>query len=40
LSKKYKVDMPIVSSVYHILYENMKPIDALSQMMSRNRKAE
>jgi glycerol-3-phosphate dehydrogenase (NAD(P)+) len=40
LSKKYKVDMPIVSSVYHILYDNMKPIDALTQMMKRERKAE
>ncbi|MFA5432652.1 MAG: NAD(P)H-dependent glycerol-3-phosphate dehydrogenase [Candidatus Paceibacterota bacterium] len=40
LSKKYKVDMPIVSSVYHILYKNMAPIDALNQMMKRERKAE
>lgn len=40
LSKKYKVDMPIVSSVYHILYENMRPMDALTQMMQRERKPE
>jgi len=40
LSKKYKVDMPIVSSVYHILYESMNPMDALTQMMSRERKSE
>jgi glycerol-3-phosphate dehydrogenase (NAD(P)+) len=40
LSKKYKVDMPIVSSVYHILYKNVKPMDALTQMMKREKKAE
>jgi glycerol-3-phosphate dehydrogenase (NAD(P)+) len=40
LSKKYKVDMPIVSSVYHILYNNMNPMDALTQMMKRERKPE
>jgi len=40
LSKKHKVDMPIVSSVYHILYEDMNPMDALTQMMSREKKDE
>ncbi|MFZ3054820.1 MAG: NAD(P)H-dependent glycerol-3-phosphate dehydrogenase [Minisyncoccales bacterium] len=40
LSKKYKVDMPIVASVYHILYDGMNPIDALTQMMQRERKPE
>lgn len=40
LSKKYKVDMPIVSSVYHILYKNKPPKDALDEMMSRKRKPE
>lgn len=40
LSKKYKVDMPIVSSVYHILYNSMNPMDALTQMMKRERKPE
>ncbi|MFA5715131.1 MAG: NAD(P)H-dependent glycerol-3-phosphate dehydrogenase [Candidatus Paceibacterota bacterium] len=40
LSKKYKVDMPIVSSVYQVLYKNKPPKEALSEMMGRKRKAE
>jgi glycerol-3-phosphate dehydrogenase (NAD(P)+) len=40
LSKKYKVDMPIATSVYDILYKNKSPEKALSEMMSRKRKPE
>lgn len=40
LSKKYKVEMPIVSSVYHVLYKNKPPKEALAEMMSRKRKPE
>lgn len=40
LSKKYKVDMPIVSSVYQVLYKNKAPKDALADMMKRKRKPE
>lgn len=40
LSKKYKVEMPIVESVYNILYKNLKPVDALKKMMERERKPE
>ena len=40
LSKKYNVDMPIVHSVYNILYKNMKPENALKIMMKRDRKPE
>jgi glycerol-3-phosphate dehydrogenase (NAD(P)+) len=40
LSKKYKVDMPIVSSVFHILYKNKTPKTALIEMMKRKRKPE
>jgi len=40
LSKKYNVDMPIVDSVYNILYKNMKPIEALKKMMEREKKPE
>lgn len=40
LSKKYKVDMPITSSVYRILYEGLNPKEALREMMGREKKAE
>jgi glycerol-3-phosphate dehydrogenase (NAD(P)+) len=40
LSKKYKVDMPIVDSVYNILYKNMLPVEALKKMMERKKKPE
>lgn len=40
LSKKYKVDMPIATSVYDILYRNKSPKEALAEMMGRKRKAE
>ena len=40
LSKKYKVEMPIVSSVYNILYKNKTPKAALIEMMKRKRKPE
>jgi len=40
LSKKYKVDMPIATSVYHILYDGTDPMDALTQMMQREKKPE
>ncbi len=40
LSKKYKVDMPIVESVYNILYKKMLPIEALKKIMKRDKKSE
>lgn len=40
LSKKYKVDMPITAAVYHILYDNKKPKEALAELMERKRKPE
>ena len=40
LSKKYKVEMPIVSSVYHVLYKNKPPKEALAELMGRKRKRE
>jgi len=40
LSKKYKVEMPIVSSVFNILYKNKTPKAALIEMMTRKRKPE
>lgn len=40
LSKKYKVDMPIVESVYNILYKKMLPVEALKKIMKREKKSE
>lgn len=40
LSKIYGVDMPIVDTVYNILYEGLKPAEAVNNLMTRNKKAE
>lgn len=40
LSLKYKVDMPIIKEVYHLLYMNKSPRQAVKDLMSRKRKEE
>jgi len=40
LAKKMEVEMPICSSVYSILFEKKKPIEALHELMDRELKAE
>ncbi len=40
LAKKYRVEMPIVTAVHAVLFENLDPIDAIGQLMSREQKAE
>lgn len=40
LSKKYKVDMPIIKEVYLVLYKNKSPKDAVRCLMTRQKKAE
>lgn len=40
LSKKYNVDMPIVTEAYNVLYNNKKPKDAVLDLMARNKKNE
>ena len=40
LSKKYNIEMPIVETVYAVLYENLKPDEAVKKLMSRERKSE
>lgn len=40
LSKKYNVEMPIVESVYKVLYNGNSPKEELVRLMTRNLKAE
>jgi glycerol-3-phosphate dehydrogenase (NAD(P)+) len=40
LGKKYDVEMPITEKVYEILFENIKPLDAIRGLMSRESKSE
>ena len=40
LAKKYNVEMPIVNSIYDILYNNLSPRNALFNLMTREKKQE
>lgn len=40
LTKKYGIEMPIATSVYRVLYEGLKPEEAISAMLSRKLKDE
>lgn len=40
LCKKYNVYMPIVETVYKVIYENLKPEDAVKNLMTRDKKSE
>ena len=40
LAKKYNVEMPIVNAVYDVLYNNLKPADAVKALMTREKKPE
>ena len=40
LSRKYKVDMPITSEIYKVLYENKDPKKAVHDLMTRSPKQE
>ena len=40
LAKKYDVEMPIVNAVYDILYNDLKPEEAVKILMNREKKAE
>jgi glycerol-3-phosphate dehydrogenase (NAD(P)+) len=40
LGKKYKVDMPITTEVFRVLYKNKSPLKAVKDLMTRNKKEE
>lgn len=40
LSKKYNVEMPIVESVYNVLFNGLEPIKAVENLMTRDLKEE
>lgn len=40
LSRKYQIDMPIVTAAYKVLYENVKADEAIRMLLTRRRKAE
>ncbi len=40
LSRKHKVDMPIIKEIYLVLYKNKTPIRAVDDLMLRRRKSE
>lgn len=40
LSLKYKVDMPITKEVYAVLYKNKSPLQAVRDLMTRQKKEE
>lgn len=40
LSKRHNVEMPIVNAVYDVLYNNLEPREAVTMLMTRDKKAE
>lgn len=40
LAQKYNIEMPIVNAVYDVLYNGLKPLDAVTKLMTRDKKCE
>ena len=40
LCKIHNVDMPIVKTVYEVIYENLNPNEAVKNLMTRTKKSE
>ena len=40
LGKIHKVEMPIVDTVYKVIYENLEPQEAVRKLMTRDKKSE
>lgn len=40
LAKKYNIEMPIVETVYDVLHHNLQPKEAVTKLMTREKKSE
>lgn len=40
LAKLHTIDMPIVETVYQVIYENLSPEQAVKNLMTRDKKSE
>jgi len=40
LAKKYDIDIPIITGVYNVLYNNYNPKEVVTQLMTRDKKEE
>lgn len=40
LAQKYNIEMPIVNTVYNVLYNGLKPKEAITMLMTREKKCE
>ena len=40
LAKKYNIEMPIVETVYDVLYSDLQPKEAVTKLMTREKKSE
>ena len=40
LCQIHKIDMPIVETVYKVIYENLEPQEAVKKLMTRDKKSE
>ena len=40
LGKKYQIEMPILNTVYDILYNGLSPKDGVAKLMQRSQKSE
>ena len=40
LAQKYNIEMPIVDTVYDVLYNGLQPKEAVTLLMTRDKKCE
>jgi len=40
LAKKYNIEMPIVNTIYDVLYNGLQPAQAVKMLMTREKKCE